>query len=203
MRLINKQAEPVNLTIWKTANPTATFAILGNAKNRPIKQQVKSSLLSEQHFVCCYCENTINFGNSHIEHLRPQFTHPTEQLDYANLMVSCEADNRGAHCGHKKDKLLLPISPLGPNDPAPNFIYTADGNIYPHPNTNRLAKKAISVLGLDAHRLVNMRKAAISVLLTLPIESWAQIAITYTHPDTNNKLPAYSSAVLYQITTAA
>lgn len=197
MRLINKQGAPAALSKWKTANPTATFATLDNA----LKQNVKNSLLTEQHFVCCYCENEINRSNSHIEHLRPQSKYPKEQLGYANLMASCEADNRKAHCGHKKDKHLLPISPLGPKDPAPNFIYSADGNIYPYPKTNHLADKTISVLGLNAHRLVNMRKAAISALLTQTRESWAQIAVAYIQPDTNNKLPAYSSAILYQLKT--
>ncbi len=198
MRLINKQAAPTALDKWKAAKPTATFATLDNT----LKQNLKNSLLTEQHFVCCYCENEINPNNSHIEHLHPQSKYPKEQLDYANLMASCEADKRKAHCGHKKDKHPLPISPLGPDDPAPNFIYSADGNVYPCPNTNHLADKAISVLGLNAHRLVNMRKAAISALLDQPIESWAQIAGACTYPDAKNKLPAYNSAILYQLKAA-
>ena len=197
MRLINKQAAPVALENWTAANPAATFATLDNS----LKKNVKESLLSEQHFVCCYCENEINPNNSHIEHLRPQSKYPNEQLDYENLMASCEANNRKAHCGHKKSKNLLPISPLGPNDPAPNFIYSADGHIYSHPKANRLADKTISILGLNARRLVNMRKAAISGLLTQPIEHLAQVTIACTRPDASNKLPPYSSAILYQLRT--
>lgn len=197
MRLISKQAAPAALGKWKIANPTAIFSTLDNT----LKKNVKDSLLSEQHFVCCYCENEINPNNSHIEHLFPQWKYQKEQLNYANLMASCEADNRKAHCGHKKDRHMLPISPLGPNNPAPNFIYAADGNIYPDPKTNHLADKAISILGLNARRLVNMRKAAISFLLSQPKESWTQIAVTYTYPDKNNKLSAYSSAILYQLNT--
>ena len=197
MQLINKKAEPEKFIKWKKANPAATFDSLGRKDS--LKQELKRSLLSEQHFICCYCENQIDLDISHIEHLQPQHKFPQQQLAYANLMASCDADNRKAHCGHKKSKNLLPISPLGPNDPAPNFIYSADGHIYPHPKANRLADKTISILGLNASRLVNMRKAAISGLLTQPIEHLAQVTIACTRPDASNKLPPYSSAILYQL----
>jgi uncharacterized protein (TIGR02646 family) len=198
MRLIQKQSEPADFSKWKKADATATFATLEDL----LKQQLKSALLNEQHHVCCYCENEILKNNSHIEHFLSQHNHPNDQLNYANLMASCEGGARkgktAAHCGHKKGTQSLPLSPLNTTDLAPNFIYAADGKIYPNIDSNESAKQTISILGLNANRLINMRKAAISTLLGIPKENWIQLASL----DANNKLPAFSSAMQYQINTA-
>lgn len=201
MRLINKQTEPANFTSWKAEHPTLTFATI----DYPIKQELKNSLLTEQHHVCCYCENEIGVETSHVEHLLPQSAFPNAQLDYLNLMVSCEGGarkgNPAEHCGHKKKSQILPISPLAVSDPASNFIYAGDGKIYPNLDSNTSSKDTISILGLNARRLINMRKAAISVLLTEPLERWNEIATICKYPNANNKFPAFSSAMQYQIRT--
>jgi len=133
-----------------------------------LKQPLKASLLTEQHYICCYCE----------------------------------ADGRSAHCGHKKGTQLLPISPIGFTDPAPNFIYAADGNIYPKPDNNIAVSQTISILGLNAHRLVNLCKAEISTVIyelaSRAKEDRAQFTARLS-PDSNSKLPSFVSARQYQI----
>lgn len=198
MRLIQKQSEPADFAKWKKADTTATFATIEPS----LKQQLKNALLNEQHHVCCYCENEISLESSHIEHLHAQHNKPNEQLDYENMMASCEGGvrkgNAAAHCGHKKGDQSLPLSPLNSTDLMPNFIYTADGKIYPHIDSNDSAQKTIAILGLNANRLINMRKAAISVLLGTSRESWMQLVSL----DASNKLPSFSSAMQYQINTS-
>ena len=199
MRLIQKQSEPADFAKWKQADATATFDML---KRTALKRRLKNALLNEQHHVCCYCENEISLENSHIEHLHAQQNHKNKQLDYANMMVSCEGGkakgNTATHCGHLKGAQSLPLSPLDATDLAPNFIYAADGQIYPHIGNNESAQATITILGLNAKRLINMRKAAISVLLGIPKENWMQLASL----NTSSQLPAFSSAMQYQINTS-
>lgn len=200
MRCFHKSSEPDTFKIWKRANPTATFATLGNETNHPIKQAVKTSLLAEQKYIFCYCENRINSQNSHIEHLLPQSICPQKQLDYSNLLASCEADGRKAHCGHKKAHHLLPITPLDSVESSQHFIFPADGNIYPRPENNNAAEITISILGLNAKRLVNMRKAVISVFIDLLIDSPNERTETLdaVSPSSDNLYEFYS-AIKYQI----
>lgn len=148
MRRIHKSSEPDKFTKWKQANPTATFDDLGNKNNYTLKQFVKAALLAEQKYICCYCENRIDAQTSHIEHLLPQSSYPQKQLDYLNLLASCEADGKKAHCGHKKDRQRVPITPLDTNEPNQHFVFAADGNIYPNPENNNAADTTTLSLGL-------------------------------------------------------
>ena len=70
-----------------------------------IKQRLNSDLVSEQFYICCYCGMRIELGDNsfHIEHLKPRHTHLGLQLDYYNMLASCNGHDR-KHCGHFKDK---------------------------------------------------------------------------------------------------
>ncbi|TAJ76402.1 MAG: TIGR02646 family protein [Gallionellaceae bacterium] len=147
-----------------------------------------------------YCENRIDAQTSHIEHLHPQSRYPQKQLDYSNLLASCEAGGKKAHCGHKKDRRLLPITPLDPIEPSQHFIFAADGHIYPRPENNNAADTTIKVLGLDAKRLVTMRSTAISTIIALLINSpeERQQTLDAVSPS-SDKLYEFYSAIRYQI----
>lgn len=80
----------------------------------PNKQKLKKDLAVEQHYLCCYCERGIyreesGDGGCHIEHIYPKSLYEEKQLDYNNLIVSCDGyDNDSSiktqeTCGHKKD----------------------------------------------------------------------------------------------------
>lgn len=203
MRQICKSAEPLEFSEWKQRNQAATFSDLGNGDNFALKQAIKNSLLAEQQYLCCYCENEINASSksSHIEHLLPQSTCPQKQLDYDNLLASCNADNRKAHCGHKKGQKILPFTPLDDASQInQRFIFAADGHIYPRDTQDSDAQYAISILGLDAQRLVTMRNAAISTLIPLLVNSpeERQQTLDALSP-ANEKLYAFHSAIRCQI----
>jgi uncharacterized protein (TIGR02646 family) len=200
MRLIHKSPEPNEFKRWKQANPTATFDNLGNVSNRTLKQAVKASLLAEQKYICCYCENRIDAQTSHIEHLHPQTNYPQKQLDYSNLLASCEAGGKKTHCGHKKDRQLLPITPLDPIEPSQHFIFAADGNIYPRHKNNNAADTTIKILGLDAKRLVTMRSTVISTIIALLINSPEERQQTLdTVSPSSDKLYEFYSTIRYQL----
>lgn len=200
MRRIYKSLGPAEFGKWKHANPTATFDDLGNGSNHTLKQAVKASLLAEQKYICCYCENRVDAKTSHIEHLLPQSIHPQKQLDYSNLLASCEADGKKTHCGHKKAQQLLPITPLDSEDPSQHFIFAADGNIYPRSENNNAANSTLSILGLNAKRLVTMRNTVISTFMNLLINSpeERQQTLDAVSPSCDKYCEFYS-AIRYQI----
>lgn len=200
MRCINKSSEPTTFERWKQANPAATFDDLGNGTNHALKQAVKNSLIAEQKYICCYCENRIDASSSHIEHLLPRCSHSQKQLDYANLLASCEADGRKSHCGHKKDRQLLPFTPLDDTEISQRFIFAADGNIYPRDVGDNAANTVITILGLDAKRLVTMRNTAISTFIALLTNSPEERSGTLASVSpSSDKLYAFYSAIRYQI----
>lgn len=199
MRHIHKSSEPTAFSQWKQANPAATFKEIGNGANHPLKQAVKNSLLTEQKYICCYCENRITASTSHIEHLLPQSSQQG-QLDYANLLASCKADGRKAHCGYKKDRQLLPFTPLDDSEISQRFIFAADGNIYPRDVNDSAANTVITILGLDAKRLVTMRNTIISTFIALLMNSPAERRVTLASVSpSSGKLHAFYSAIRYQI----
>jgi uncharacterized protein (TIGR02646 family) len=82
------------------------------------KREFHSHLIAEQGHICCYCGERILQEDSHIEHFKPQADHPHLELDYFNLLASCQKQlepKDPKHCGMGKghwfdDELL--ISPL-------------------------------------------------------------------------------------------
>lgn len=200
MRGIQKYSEPQTFKKWQQANPNATFDDLATDTNHALKQVVKTSLLAEQKYICCYCEKTIDAETSHIEHLLPQSSYPKKQLDYSNLLASCQADGKKAHCGHKKDKQILPITPLDSIEPSQHFIFAADGNIYPRAENDNAANSTISILGLNAKRLVNMRRSVVSGLIDQLIDNPTERQQTLnTVSSSCDKLYEFYSAIRYQI----
>lgn len=199
MRRIHKSSAPTEFSQWKQANPTATFGDLSNENNHTLKQSIKTALLAEQKYICCYCENRVEATTSHIEHLFPQSSYPQRQLDYSNLLASCEAGGRKSHCGHKKDRQLLPITPLDFGEPSQHFVFAADGNVYPRSN-NDDAATTISILGLDAKRLVTMRSTAISTFIALLMNSpeERQQTLDAVSPS-SDRLCEFYSAIRYQL----
>lgn len=120
------------------------------------KQELQSHLIAEQGHICCYCGERIAQSDSHIEHFRPQTAYPHLELDYFNLLASCQNQikpKEPRHCGMGKgdwfdDRLL--VSPLITNC-VDFFEYTDRGEISPprKPEKVAAAKKTIEKLGLN------------------------------------------------------
>jgi len=165
MRHIRKGAEPSELTDWKLLENedwTPTYPTLQN----PQKAILKSQLLAEQFFTCCYCGRSINSSDSHIEHFRPQEAAPELQLKYSNLLASCIREtpkNSQLHCGHLKDSWFeenLAISPLDETCES-RFSYLLTGVIHTSQTEDVPAQTMIEVLGLNSEYLKNRREAAL------------------------------------------
>lgn len=169
MKHITKHTEPASFTAWKLNNPTATYKE-DLKQERAIKQELKKSLIDEQHGLCCYCECTITKDTSHIEHFKPKGNplYSNLQLDYNNLHASCGFNRSGKpeeHCGHKKYDEFVPelISPLEP-DCSTHFAYTLFGEIK---HTTNRGKITIELLNLNSELLKEKRRNLIDFFLSL------------------------------------
>lgn len=167
MRYIVKNVEPSDFSQWKIDNPSAVYNDLNS--EYVIKQSLKNSLLTEQRYLCCYCEKRIGNNDCYIEHFRPkdktQF--PLLQLDYSNLHVSCaklQTDNDADHCGHKKGNFFDSnlISPLDINC-STFFEYNLNGEISSS-NTDK-GQLTIQKLNLGSSLLNRSRKRLIDYFL--------------------------------------
>ncbi len=123
-------------------------------------------LIDEQDGLCCYCEKKItNNSDAHIEHFKPQSTHPDGIYNYDNLHASCNGKKGKADsCGHKKgadfDGLISPLD----HDCEQRFTYTLRGKIIPSNENDNDAKNTIKVLGLNCQRLVSLRSTIIKYI---------------------------------------
>lgn len=181
MKAIAKSTEPAGFTRWKAENPGATYENI----TRHVKKWIKTSLIAEQHGICCYCECRIAAGNSHIEHFRPKAvgSFPELQLEYSNLHASCGANPKPGEekcCGHYKgnaytDKLVSPLE----TDCHTHFRYFLDGTIR---GTDERGTESISTLALDTHLLNKQRETLINYFLEIEDTDDLQKALK-THLD--------------------
>lgn len=170
MKHIVKSSEPQEFKDWKrleNENWKPTYNDLQN----PEKQKVYNSLLSEQGYICCYCERKLIKSDYHIEHFKPQEDNkfPELQLEYENMLCSCQRNvgkGEPLHCGNSKgnwfDESL--VSPLEKNCES-KFGYTHDGYIIAINALDKSADITIQKLGLNKDRLIDMRKMAIEPFL--------------------------------------
>ena len=104
MRFIKKGELPTFFEEWKdkyridhSVEPTYRDLI------GPTKQSLKQYLINEQKGLCCYCCKKLIRKYSHIEHIKPQSIFKDEDLDYNNMVVSCNGiKDKNENCGHKK-----------------------------------------------------------------------------------------------------
>ena len=163
---------------------------------------IKVALIEEQYGICCYCMNKIEDYNSHIEHFIPQSVDYTKDLEYSNMMVSCNGykDNR-LNCGHKKDDYYDAelISPLEPNCEE-NFKYSINGEITTD-ESNIRGKKTIEVLDLDSYLLNRARKSAIYIsgLFDEDFDEKKESLIEFFSKPEEGKLCPFCQAILYCI----
>jgi uncharacterized protein (TIGR02646 family) len=167
------------------------------------KNKLKGILMDEQHFLCCYCMKSIDLGTSHIEHIKPQSLFPKEDLEYDNLLASCNGYNEEhENCAHNKANWWDPNEFVTPvqSDCETVFKYSIDGRMY---SQSIGGETTIDRLNLNSYLLISARKAAIYYSglfdedFTVRQNEMQQF---YSTPDNKNKLPQFCMAVIYCIT---
>ena len=213
MRRIHKQAEPASLVQFK-AKASEDWQPEWNNRNTKVKRELHESLMTEQGFICCYCEMRIGTESSHVEHIHPRSREPVEkQLDYDNLLASCgrestERKDRSQpviprHCGICKEDWYDQtkfVSPLD-DDCEECFRYAANGQIDSATIRPAAAKETIKRLALDIDKLRAMRRAAIEALLDSPPEpaEIPRLLVGFAQRNASGQFEPFVSAILYTL----
>ncbi|MFO7750298.1 MAG: retron system putative HNH endonuclease [Desulfobacteraceae bacterium] len=177
MRTVQKNQSPVILQKEQQKTPPATRRDAENRWKRfrgtRGKNQVRSSLLDEQWWLCAYTEIALaSFAHGcHIEHIEPKGMNPARTFDYHNMVVSVldsdslqtfvKKDRFGGHFKQKQYDPALFVSPLE-TDAGIYFDYLSNGEVAPASALNsietRRADYTIRLLNLNAPYLVNERR---------------------------------------------
>jgi len=177
MRAISKGREPASLAEHR-CTPGADYDSYRD------KEGLRTCLVTEQRGLCCYCLSRIRAkrGGMKIEHWHSRANHPSEQLDYGNLLASCtgnEGDQpRNQHCDTRKGDRDLSRNPGNPLHRIEDFVqFGSDGRI--RSNDPSLDAEINGVLNLNLSRLVRNRRAALDALLEqMPkLRPWAPVTL--------------------------
>jgi len=162
MRHFKKTQAPESFTKWAKKNPNKSWEDFGKEASC-VKDTLKDSLLTEQGYLCCYCECRVDKRDSHIEHFIPRDKAHNKRFDYNNLHISCTTQGEKARCGHKKLEEFSNdlISPLEV-DCASHFSYTTTGKIV---GLDQRGEETISICNLNSQALTDMRKVLIDSFL--------------------------------------
>lgn len=204
MKFINKGDIPTVLTNWvdeyeksNGKKPTFKENFLGEAKHN-----FKQYLLEEQYYLCAYCCNRVEAYDSHIEHIAPKGQFSNDDLNYYNMVISCNGyHGERENCGHLKDKWHSDyyfISPLDSN--CENYFkYYPDGRMITSRGDTR-AKETIEKLNINSELLQKARRAAIraSGYYDSDFEEEQDIYISmFERVNEHGELMPFCNAVLY------
>lgn len=172
MKYIEKQVAPERFTRYRKRRGT-TFKDLSE-NHVDIKDELRQSLLEEQGYICCYCGSKVAFENSIIEHLKSRHNFAELQLNYDNMMISCDGGKSArisgraypSHCDDYKGDKEIQVHPLMP-DCECRFKFDEEGQIFCDPSDID-AKETITLLNLDNAALKHKRKYIIDCFKYLP-----------------------------------
>jgi uncharacterized protein (TIGR02646 family) len=132
-----------------------------------LKRDLRQRLLSDQGWICAYCEREIATDTATIEHLDPRSEYPHKQLNYSNMAVVCpgvwfeprseRTQRRRLHCDKSKGQQVLPLTPLEA-ECEEAFVYAGDGIALPR--AGKLMARAadtLRILNLNVLGLVTTR----------------------------------------------
>jgi uncharacterized protein (TIGR02646 family) len=210
VKYISKSTEPEGLAKFK-AQANEDWQPSYDELRGKDKQQLHHHLITEQGHICCYCGERIVQSDSHIEHFQPQIDFTHLELDYFNLLASCQQKiepKHPRHCGMGKsdwfDNELL-VSPLI-EDCADFFEYTDIGEILPTRRSEKAAAatETISKLRLNIPKLQAGRAGVIDsfydepdFLSTLSNSEIDKLIHYYSHIDENGQHQPYCQAIVY------
>jgi uncharacterized protein (TIGR02646 family) len=175
------------------------------------KREFHSYLIAEQGHICCYCGARIIQAESHIEHFKPKSRYRHLELDYFNLLASCQDRLQAKvpiHCGKSKDHWFddrLLVSPLIA-DCEDFFEYTAIGEILPSRVTEKAERgeKTIEKLRLNIPKLQAVRASTIDSIyndpdLQLPLsdDEIDKLIHYYSQTDSAGYYQPYCQSIVY------
>jgi uncharacterized protein (TIGR02646 family) len=216
MKFIRKNEAPASFIAWKQQASSEWQPNWDNFQ-KPEKLEVHRSLLNEQGYICCYCEQRIAKDESHIEHFQPRTAFPELTLSYSNFLASCPgytdetqsspaiAKRSQEFCGQKKGAwydLTLTVSPLN-SDCDTYFRYTGQGEILPTQDESKAiaAETTIEKLALNHRQLKRGRERAIDGILqdveTFSDDELTQLIEAYKNLDSDGNHVPFCGAVIY------
>lgn len=221
MRFIVKTSSPPTLEQWKIDRKAiGQSCTYGDLSGQP-QTDLKTTLLTEQKSLCCYCQQVITNQSSTIEHFLPQAKFKLHEVDYLNLHLVCKC-SRGlkandTYCDVRKGNDLVINAILHP-DCESFFRYTKNGEIIPNDssysnfeafekNLNKLTLKnqsiihLIKVLNLNSPDLVAKRKKQTNDVLTLvrSLNTKAKVDAYIAKEDAKPKSIRFPSLIKYYL----
>ncbi len=189
MKFIKKQTSPAAFEAWKLANNPKNWNDLKNAPADPesgvvyfSKSDLRKILVAEQGFLCCYCQQQIDFSEkTSLEHFFPKdgadkILGKTLMFDYQNLLAVCDGGQfdkgkvvpRQTFCDRHKLEKTIPLSPIFENiESRFSFIQTAVDKIeiISSAADDSEVEKTIKILNLNAEILQKRRGSMIAGLI--------------------------------------
>lgn len=140
MRAIVKGAEPKSLTQHRESGRDPEVAVPATYEEYKEKDDLRVPLVTEQRGLCCYCMRPIRpeASSMKVEHWACQHAHPSQQLDYSNMLAACMGgERRGVktpreqlHCDTRKGGSDIRWNPSNPAHAIEAHVwYEPDGTI--------------------------------------------------------------------------
>lgn len=124
MQFISKAPfQPNDWDSWFTVPPNRRSFDYGLDRDAmPNLRSAKEYLLREQHYLCAYCQSSLSFDNSSIEHCIPKSKNKPLSTNYHNLIVVCKNPTKDPtsgklHCDKSRGNSSLPL-----------LVFLADNN---------------------------------------------------------------------------
>lgn len=137
-------------------------------KKKAVKNAVKQSLLDEQGFICCYCQQHVELDeNTTIEHFVARENDATMMFDYDNIFACCNGGQEERtkqklevipkYCGHARDNSSITINPLD-EDCEIHFSYSFN------PDSLEVSIEGLSENGQDTIEKLNLNTPKLRTL---------------------------------------
>ena len=174
MKYIAKKEAPKEYQNYCRRNK-ASYDDLREENNREVYDKLRVSLLEEQGYICCYCGCRITLDNVTVEHLKPRDKYKKQELDYSNLLASCDGGQNKRnknerdrqyyplYCNCKKGNSEIPVTPLIDNCEE-RFKYDEKGNIFCKEG-DTAAENTINILNLNNSIFKKQRQAAMKTII--------------------------------------
>jgi len=167
---------------WKNLSGKEKYEFWGKLSGK-IKKDVRDSLVQEQGFICCYCQQKIDLNeNTIIEHFIARDTQPEKMFDYNNILACCDGGDKERttekkqgikktqrtplYCDREKSNDSISISPLDENCESHfSYEFNADSLFVSIIGISTEGQDTIQKLNLDVDILKSERGKAVAGIL--------------------------------------